>query len=101
MSYTIHVHIHVLLTLIGPDGTLSQHWMVIYKFDGVLDHKVFVRSHGTAKWSKGKYQHTMESIKKELRSKLGRGKPKKVVDELYREKGGILKAQSAGELPRD
>lgn len=43
----------------------------------------------------------MESTKKELRNKLAEGKSKEVVDELYMKRGGILKAQSAGQLPRD
>ncbi len=90
---------NMLVTCLGP--ALTQHCMVIYKFDGVPEHNVLVRSHGNAKGSKGKYRRTMESTKKELRSKLGRGKPKEAEDELYTEKGGILKAQSSGELPRD
>ena len=75
--------------------------MVIYKFDGVPEHEVLVRSHGNSKDGKCKYRRTMESTKKELRNKLAEGKSKEVVDELYMKRGGILKAQSAGQLPRD
>ena len=42
----------------------------------------------------------MESTK-ELRNKLPEGKSKEVVDELYMKSGGIPKAQSSGQLPRD
>lgn len=73
--------------------------MVIYKFDGVLEHEVLVRSHGNSKDDKCKYRRAMESTKKELRKNIAEGKSKEVVDELYIKRGGILKAQSSRQLP--
>ena len=74
---------------------------MIYKFDGVPEHQVLVGPHGNSKDGRRKYCRTMESTKKELRSKLLQGKAREVVGEVYTMKGGILKAQSAGKLPRD
>ena len=45
------------------------------------------------------YHRTMESIKKRLSNALTKEKPKKAVDIIYEEKGGLLNAKSAGQLP--
>ena len=41
----------------------------------------------------------MESTKKRISNALTTEKPKKAVDIVYEEKGGLLNAKSAGQLP--
>jgi len=71
--------------------------LVVYKFDGVPDHPVLVRPHGNAKSNKA-YRRTKESTKSLLRDHLQEKNPKDAVDKVHT---GILKAQSAGDIPRD
>ena len=74
--------------------------LVTYKFDGVPEHTVLVRPHGNCKENKP-YRRTMESTKKLLTTKLESQSPKTAVNSVYESKGGILKAGSAGKLPRN
>jgi len=74
--------------------------LIIYKFDGVPDHPVLVRPHGNAKSNKA-YRRTKESTKKLLKDKLHHKEPRHAVDEVLSDKGGVLKAESAGDIPRD
>jgi len=74
--------------------------LVIYKFDGVPEHPILVRPHGNAK-SNNPYRRTKESSKALLRDYLQEKDPKNAIDKVLLEKGGILKAQSAGDVPRD
>ena len=74
--------------------------LIVYKFDGVPEHPVLVRPHGNAKSNKH-YRRTKESTKSLLRDELYREDPKYAIDEVLSKKGGVLRAQSAGDIPRD
>lgn len=82
------------------DHTGKQHPLVLitYKFDGVPEHKVFVKPHGNSK-SNRPYCRTMESTKNRLEDELKSLKPKEAIHKVSQAKGGLLKASSAGELP--
>ena len=75
--------------------------LVIYKFDGVPDHAVLVRPHGNAKKGKGPYRRTKESTKNLLKAELEHSSPKIATNKVFEDKGGIMLAESAGDLPRD
>jgi len=74
--------------------------LVVYKVDGVPDHSVLVRPHGNAKSNKA-YRRTKESTKSLLKDKLLHKEPRCAIDEVLSEKGGMLTADSAGDIPRD
>ena len=92
------MHTHVF-PLSDPDGQLFCFVLVIYKFEGVPEHVVLVKPHGNAKRS-GQYTRTKESTKQKLKDQLKTAAPKLAVDQVYKSKGGILKATSGGDLPR-
>ena len=73
--------------------------LVVYKFDGVAAHPVSIRPHGNAKNNKS-YRRTRQSTKDLLKKELMITDPKEAVDKTFIKKGGLLEAQSAGELPR-
>ena len=58
-----------------------------------------VRPHGNSKTGKP-YRRTRESTKSLLRAELKHSSPKEAVNKVFEKKGGVLKAESAGELPR-
>ena len=57
-------------------------------------------TNGNAKRSR-QYTRTKESTKQKLIDQLKTAAPKLAVDQVYESKGGILKAKSGGDLPRD
>ena len=73
--------------------------LVVYKFDGVPAHAVVVRPHGNAKSNKP-YRRTRESTKNMIKEELEHCDPKEAVNKVFEERGGMISAQSAGELPR-
>ena len=82
------------------DNVGKQHplVLVVYKFDAVSEHKVFIRPHGLSK-SNQPYCRTMKSTKKKLQHELASASPKDVVHKVMKEKGGLLNAKSSSELP--
>ena len=82
------------------DYTGQQHPLVliVYKFDGVPEHKVLIRPHGHSTHSRP-YCRTMKSTKKMLQHELVSACPKEAVQKVTKEKGGLLYAKSSGELP--
>ena len=64
------------------------------------EHPVLVRPHGNAKTNKP-YRRTKESTKSLLREQLHQRDPKDAIDNVLSEKGGMLRAQNAGDIPRD
>ena len=79
-----------------------QHHIVLitYKFDGVDEHKVLVRSHGNSSKQKP-YYRTAPSVRRNLSSALVQaGKaPKEALDKVLQDKGGLLRATSVGQIP--
>lgn len=90
----------IVFLFTDPHDQLMSLALIVYKFDGVPEHSVLVRPHGNAKSNKP-YQRTKESTKSLLRDKLHHGDPKYAIDEVLSKKGGMLRAQSAGDIPRD
>ena len=84
---------NLIFFLADSHDQLMSLGLVIYKFDGVPEHPVLVCPHGNAK-SKNPCRRTKESTKVLLRD------AKNAIDNVLLEKGGILKAQSAGDVPR-
>ena len=72
--------------------------LVAYKYDGIPQDTILINPHGNSKKKKS-YHRVMESTKKKLSNALTTEKPKKAVDIVFEEKGGLLSARSAGELP--
>ena len=73
--------------------------LVAYKFDGVPEHTVLVRPHGNSKEDKP-YYRTMKSTIKQVATSLATLAPKHAIGEVFSDKGGLIKASSAGQLPR-
>lgn len=73
--------------------------MVAYKFDGVPEHTVLVRPHGNGKEDKP-YYRTMKSTVQQITTNLAMQTPKRAIDKVFSDKGGLVKSSSAGQLPR-
>ena len=92
----------LLLTYsLDPSNEMNALILVVYKFDGVKDHPVLVRPHGNAKRSDQPYRRTKQSTVNLLKAELEHSKPKDATNKVFTERGGIMMAQSAGDLPRD
>ena len=65
-----------------------------------MGHSVLVRPHGNSK-SNSSYRRTKESTKNLLKAELVHDSPKDAIDKVYNDKGGIINAQSVGDLPRN
>ena len=72
--------------------------MVAYKFDGVPEHTVLVQLHGNSKEDKP-YYRTMKSTVQQI-TNLAMQTPKRAIDKVFNDKGGLVKSSSAGQLPR-
>ena len=81
-----------------PNGNMHNLVLVAYKYDGIPQDTILVNPHGNSKKMKP-YHRVMESTKKKLSNVLTTEKLKKAVDIVYEEKGGLLRAKSAGQLP--
>ena len=86
---------------LDPSNEINALILVVYKFDGVKDHPVLVRPHGNAKRSDQPYRRTKQSTVNLLKAELEHSKPKDATNKVFTERGGIMMAQSAGDLPRD
>ena len=75
--------------------------LVVYKFDRVQDHPVLVRPHGNSKKGRQPYKRTKQSTINLLKTELDHNSPKDATDNVFTEKGGIVMAKCAGDLPRD
>ena len=73
--------------------------LVVYKYDGIPQPITLIRPHGNSKGSKP-YHRVMESTKNHLASTLATNSPKNSINTVFKEKGGLLNARSAGKLPR-
>ena len=71
----------------------------MYKFDGVPAHIVLTHPRGNARSNKP-YRGTRESTKCMIKNELEHSDPKDAVDKVFEERGGMVSAQRAGELPR-
>lgn len=78
---------------------LTPFALVLYRFDQAEDHPVLFKPHGNAKHSRP-YQRTRESTKSLLQEELKHSTPKVAVNTVFDKKGGLIAAESAGELPR-
>jgi hypothetical protein len=72
--------------------------LVAYKFDNAPEHPVVIRPHGNSTGSRG-YIRTMKSAKKNLQKALESCTPKDALDTTVSAAGGLINAQSAGQLP--
>lgn len=71
---------------------------MVYKFEGVPEHRVMIRPHGNAK-TRNPYYRVMKSTKEKLREELGNISPKEAIHKVTAARGGLVKSKSAGELP--
>ena len=95
MCFNLHVFNYV-----DPAGKTCDLVLIAYKFDGVPEHTILVRPHGYCKEDKP-YYRTMKSTVKQLTTTLATQTPKRAIDKVFDDKGGLLKSSSAGQLPRD
>ena len=70
--------------------------LVVHKFDQAREHPVLVKPHGNAKHS----QRIRESTKSLLQEDLKHSTSKVAVNTIFDKNGGMVAAESAGELPR-
>jgi hypothetical protein len=75
--------------------------MITYKFDEVPEHEVLVCPHGNHTTGNKPYYRTASSVRKNLTSALTLKSPKEAIDDVTEYKGGLLKASSVGQLPRN
>ena len=94
---TTPTNVHFIQT--DNTGEVLPLALVVYKFDGVPAHVVLVRPHCNTKANKP-YRCTRESTKNMIKEELEHCDPKEAVNEVFEERGGMISAQSAGELPR-
>ena len=73
--------------------------LLVYKFDGVPEHEVIIHPHGNAKENKP-YRRTKESTKTRIKELEHNCTPKEALDKVFVSRGGVMAAQSAGDLPR-
>ena len=93
---------YYLILYVHADSSGKQHPVVTvaYKFDGVAEHKVLVRPHGQSSKQKAFYR-TAASVKTQLSKALVSNSPKDALDKVLQDKGGLLGAASAGQMPRN
>ena len=72
--------------------------LVAYEYDRIPEDTMLVNLHGNSKKKKPNNQ-VMETTKTKLSNALASEKPKDSVDTVFKQKGGLLGAKSAGELP--
>ena len=72
--------------------------LVVYKFDGVEEHDVQIRSHGNSK-TNSPYCRMMKSTVSKLKEELKSNSPKQSISKIMQSKGGFVSSSSAGELP--
>ena len=65
--------------------------LVVYKFEGVPEHRVMIRPHGNAKTC-NPYCRVMKSTKEKLREEL------EAIHKVTAARGGLVKSKSVGEL---
>ena len=83
------------LSFADPEGTMHNLVLVVYKYD-VTPHPVtLIHPHGNSRGSKP-YHRVMESTKNHLASTLATNSPKNAVNAVFKEKGGLINARSAG-----
>ena len=85
--------------LIDSTGKTVQYVIMQYLFEGGIEVPVITPPHGNAKKDLCSYRRTQKSTLNQIKEMCGR--PKNVVATLHDEAGGILKANSASELPRN
>ena len=92
--------VYTLFLLLDQSDKMTSLALIVYKFYGVEGHSVLVRPHGNSK-SDSSYRRIKESTKNLLKAELVHDCPKNAIDEVYNDKGGIINAQSIGDLPRN
>ena len=100
MSIAMHL-MHLSIPMhIEPSGKQYPIVMIIYKFDGIAEHKVLVRPHGQSFKQKPFYR-TASSVKTQLVKALEGKSPKDTLDKVTQDKGSLLGATSVGQIPRN
>ena len=87
------------LSFADPEGMMHNLVLLVYKYDGTPQPVTLIHPHGNSKGSKP-YRRVMESTKNRLASTLATNSPKDAVNAVFKEKGGLMNASSAGKLPR-
>ena len=72
--------------------------LVAYKFDNAPEHPVVVHPHGNSTGKIG-YIRRMKSVKQNLRKALESCTPKEAIDTAVSAAGGLINAESVGQLP--
>lgn len=95
------VVIDILLECNIIGGTSLFRCLVQYWFESGIEHEVAVRPHGNSRRKQLPFCRTMPSTLLSLKDKASAHPPKAAIDVVYTEKGGIMKAASVGQLPRN
>ena len=85
--------------VIDSDGKTVQYAVVQYLFENGIEVPVAMPPHGNSKKASCSYRRTQKSTLS--RMKEIQGMPKVVISTIHNEAGGVLKANSASELPRN
>ena len=72
--------------------------LVVYKSD---DHPVLIHPHGNSKKGKQPYKRTKKSTVDLVKAELDHSSPKDATNKVFADRGGIVGARCAGDLPRD
>ena len=91
----------LMVYVLDSSNELNPFTLIVYKFDGVKDHPVLVRPHGNSKRSNQPYRRTKQSTVSLLKAELEHNRPKGATNKVFAERGGIMMAKCAGDLPRD
>ena len=87
-----------MFNYIDTSGKTCDLVLVAYKFDGVPEHTILVRPHDNSKEDKP-YYRTMKNTVQRITTSLAMQTPKRAIDKVFNDKGGMLKSSSAGQLP--
>lgn len=91
----------VLLECYITGGTSLSRCLVQYWFESGIEHEVVVRPHGNSRRKRLPFCRTMPSTLLSLKEEAQAHPPKAAIDVVYSENGGIMKAASVGQLPRN
>ena len=93
--------IDILLECNIIGGTSLFRCLVQYWFESGIEHEVAVRPHGNSRRKLLPFCCTMPSTLLSLKEEASAHPPKAAIDVVYTDKGGIMKAASIGQLPRN
>ena len=84
------------VSTINDSRCIVQYW-----FESGKEHKISVKPHGNSKLMKQPFCRTHPSTMALIKKKAENCAPKDAVSAVYNKQGGIMKATSIGELPRN